>query len=229
MPPWFAMAESPLVNVEQLYRDRFSDAERSAKALVWRVLCDEFFSRFVNADDTVLDIACGYGEFINAIHARQRIAMDVNREAGSFLDRDVIFFNQSCENLDCIADGSVDVVFESNTFEHFLTKEVLARTVQEVHRKLRSGGRFIAMQPNIKYLAGDYWDFFDHYIPLSHLSCVELFQNCGFVIERVIPKFLPYTTKNRMPKHPFLVKWYLKLSPAWRLLGKQFLIVASKP
>ena len=227
--PRFVMAESPVVNIERLYRDRFSADERSAKALVWQVLCDDFFSRFVVASDTVLDIACGYGEFINAIRAEKRMAMDVNSDAGDFLDREVIFFNQSCESLDCIADNSVDVVFESNAFEHFPSKVVLTRTVQEVHRKLRPGGRFIVMQPNIKYLAGAYWDFYDHYIPLSHLSCVELFQHCGFVIERVIPRFLPYTTKSRLPQAAALVRLYLACPPAWRLLGKQTLYVGRRP
>ena len=29
------------------------------------------------------------------------------------------------------------------------------------------------MGPNIRYLAAEYWDFYDHYLPLSHLSLEE--------------------------------------------------------
>jgi hypothetical protein len=46
------------------------------------------------------------------------------------------------------------------------------------------------------------------------------------VIERLIPRFLPFTTKSALPQHPLLVRAYLAFRPAWRLLGGQFLVVA---
>jgi SAM-dependent methyltransferase len=222
------MSEGQLANIEKLYSDRFSSAEQAAKARVWKVLCDDFFSRFVEPTDTVLDLACGYGEFINFIRCRRRIALDVNFAVREHLAADVVFYNRSCEHLDCIADASVDVVFESNLFEHLPSKSVLRHVVEEVHRTLRPGGRFILMQPNIKYVGSAYWDFYDHLIPLSHLSCTELLRNCGFAIRRVIPRFVPYTTKSRIPQHPLLVRLYLRVPALWRLLGQQFVIVAVK-
>jgi hypothetical protein len=45
----------------------------------------------------------------------------------------------------------------------------------------------------------------------------------------VIPKFLPYTTKSRLPQAPWLVSLYLKIPLAWHILGKQALVVAYKP
>ena len=221
------MAEG-FADIEKLYQVRFSPAEQMSRERIWRVLCDEFFSRYIKSTDTVVDIACGYGEFINAVRCQTRIALDVNPDSRQHLSADVTFFNQSCERLDCIADSSVDVVFESNTLEHFPDKSVLTRVVREVHRKIKPGGRFILLQPNIRYTGGAYWDFYDHFIPLTHLSCAELLQNCGFRIERTIPRFLPYTTKSSMPQHPALVKLYLRCPPVWRVLGKQFLIVAVK-
>lgn len=122
----------------------------------------------------------------------------------------------------------MDVVFESNLFEHLPSKQVLNHVVRGVYRKLRPEGRFILMQPNIRYVGAAYWDFYDHHIPLSHLSCVELLRNCGFAIDRVIPRFLPYTTKSRLPKHPIFVGLFLRCRPLWAVMGKQFLIVARK-
>jgi SAM-dependent methyltransferase len=222
------MAEG-YVDLEKLYEVRFPERELRARDRIWQVLCNDFFSQYVRPTDTVVDLACGYGEFINNIRAAQRIALDVNPGARRHLHEDVTFFNQSCEHLQCLADESVDVVFESNLFEHFPTKDVLTQVVRGVRTKLRPGGRLIMMQPNIRYVGGAYWDFYDHFIPLTHLSCAELLHNCEFTIERMIPRFLPYTTKSALPQHPALVALYLRLPLVWRVLGKQFLIVAVKP
>ena len=222
------MAEG-VADIEKLYQVRFSAAEQASRERVWRVLCDDFFGRYVRPTDTVVDIACGYGEFINAIRARTRIALDINPDSRRRLAREVTFFNQSCERLDCLGDGSVDVVFESNALEHLPDKAVLTRAVREVYRVLAPGGRFIMLQPNIRYVGDAYWDFYDHFIPLTHLSCAELVQNCGFEVEEMIPRFLPYTTKSAMPQHPLLVRLYLKMPLVWRVLGKQFLLVARRP
>ncbi|MFI5394404.1 MAG: class I SAM-dependent methyltransferase [Candidatus Binatia bacterium] len=223
------MAEETLADLSALYRSRFSPTEQDARKRIWEALCEEFFSRYVQPTDIVLDLACGYGEFINAIRCKQRLAFDLNPDVRAYLRPDVQFFLRSCEDLSGVADGSVDVVFESNLLEHLPNKAVLTRVTHEVSRVLRGGGRFILMQPNIKYVGSDYWDFYDHLIPLSHLSCAELLKNCGLQLETVIPRFIPYTTKSRMPKHPFFVRWYLRCPPLWRILGKQFVIVARKP
>jgi hypothetical protein len=51
----------------------------------------------------------------------------------------------------------------------------------------------------------------------------------GYRVERVIPKFLPYTTKGNLPQANWLVALYLKVPVVWRILGKQFLLVATSP
>src|SRR5215470_8016184 len=223
------MAEPQYADIERLYQARFSPAEQIARQRIWQVLCEDFFCRYVRTTDTVVDIACGYGEFINAIRCGKRIALDVNPDSRRHLSSDVTFFNQSCERLDCLPDASADVVFESNTLEHFPDKPTLTRVVREVYKKVKPGGRFILLQPNIRYTGGAYWDFYDHFIPLTHVSGEELLRNCGFDIEELIPRFLPYTTKSSLPQHPLLVKLYLRLPFVWPLIGKQFLIVARKP
>jgi hypothetical protein len=90
--------------------------------------------------------------------------------------------------------------------------------------------KFIIMGPNIRYLASKYWDFYDHHLPLSHLSLAEGLSQSGYRIERIIPRFLPYTTvKTVLPQHPALVALYLKFPLIWSILGRQFLVVAIKP
>jgi hypothetical protein len=85
------------------------------------------------------------------------------------------------------------------------------------------------MGPNIRYAWREYWDYYDHYLPLSHLSLAEGLCLAGFRIAENIPRFLPYTMKNTVPTHALLVRAYLAVPLMWKLLGKQFLVTAVKP
>ena len=86
------------------------------------------------------------------------------------------------------------------------------------------------LMPNIRYLAGRYWDYLDHHLPLSHLSLSEALTMSRFAVDEVVPRFLPYTVKDRrIPHSTRLVRMYLKLRPAWPLLGRQMLVVAHRP
>ena len=87
------------------------------------MLCDEFFSRLVEPNDSVLDLACGYGEFINAVRAKQRIGIDLNPDAARFLDGAVRFYQAAATDLSEISISGIDVVFTSNFLEHLSSKE----------------------------------------------------------------------------------------------------------
>jgi len=120
-------------------------------------------------------------------------------------------------------------VFASNFFEHLLTKQELLRTLAEVLRVLRLGGRLLILQPNIRYAGGAYWDFFDHHLPLTERSLVEALQLAGLKPIEVRPRFLPFTSKSGLPQHPFFVGLHLKIPIVQRILDQQSWIVAAKP
>ncbi|WP_200821121.1 class I SAM-dependent methyltransferase [Oceanicoccus sp. KOV_DT_Chl] len=63
------------------YRNRFSKAEEYRKAL-WSVLCKQFFQHYIPANSVVLDLGCGWGEFISNIEAAKKYAIDLNPDAG---------------------------------------------------------------------------------------------------------------------------------------------------
>ena len=63
----------------RLYQERFSAAELEVKRKLWEALYRGYFRRFVKAQDTVLDLAAGSCEFINACHAANKIAVDLNK------------------------------------------------------------------------------------------------------------------------------------------------------
>lgn len=213
-----------------LYDHRFSAAARRRKDAVWRVLCSDFFQQFIAAEhDAVLDIASGLGEFSRHIKARRKFAIDVNPDAARHLPPDVAFHAGDAADLGAFADASIDVCFSSNFFEHLASKADLDRFLLGARRVLRPGGRYVALQPNIRFCYDRYWDFYDHHLPLSDRSCAEAFAIAGFSIERVVPRFLPLTVNSRLPQWPWLVRAYLAMPVAWRLFGEQFVLVARTP
>jgi SAM-dependent methyltransferase len=214
--------------IEAIYAHRFSEEERIAKNAIWQVLCRHFFQRYVRPEDVVLDLGAGFCEFINNIQCRVRYAVDISEETARYARPEVIVYRTPATDLSPIPDGTVDLVFCSNFFEHLPDKGAMSQTLREIHRVLVPGGRLMILQPNIKYLYKEYWDFFDHHIPLSHLSMVEALAGHGFVPRQVIPRFMPFTSKSALPKGPFFVRLYLMFPPAWRILGRQMFILAEK-
>ena len=212
-----------------LYRIRFERDFLPRKRKIWQVLCEGFLQGFIKPGTTVVDVACGYGEFINNIKAGTKIAVDLNPDTKSHLGPDVEFHALSAGEISAIGKNRADVLFTSNFLEHLPGKEALNGFLEQVLSVLKPGGRFLILGPNLRYLPGEYWDFYDHHLGLTHLSLSEALELKGFRIEKCIDKFLPYTTQGALPTHPLLVKLYLKFPLAWRLLGKQFFIVATKP
>ncbi|MBM3162135.1 MAG: methyltransferase domain-containing protein [Chlorobi bacterium] len=187
-----------------------------------------YIQRFIRPGDTVVDVACGYGEFINNIHAKNKIALDINQDARFLLDPDIKFYEVPATDLASVVAGEADVVFTSNFLEHLPDKTTLDNFLEQVHKSLKAGGVFIVMGPNLRYLPGEYWDFYDHNLALTHLSLSEALQLKGFTVDLCVDKFLPYTTQGALPTHPLLVGLYLRMPLVWRIFGKQFFLVARK-
>ena len=213
-------------DLRRIYGARFC-GNLGYRKQVWAVLVS-WFARYVRRGDAVLDLGSGYGEFINTVQSRQKFAMDLNPDTAGFLGPEVTFFHQDCSLPWPLPDRSLDVVFTSNFFEHLPNKDTLGRTLDEIHRCLRPGGRLVAMGPNIKYLPGEYWDFWDHYVPLTELSLKEALTTRGFEVSVCLGRFLPYTMATG-PRYPVaFLRAYLALPFAWRLFGKQFLVVGAR-
>lgn len=127
--------------------------------------------------------------------------MDLNPATSEKLSKEVQFLEQDCSELWNLPDGSLDIVFTSNFLEHLGDKNAVKRTLREAHRCLRPGGQIIAMGPNIRYLPGSYWDFFDHHVILTERSLAEALSITGFTVESAVARFLPYTMVGG-PRYP---------------------------
>jgi ubiquinone/menaquinone biosynthesis C-methylase UbiE len=217
--------ESESEHLRSLYGARFSD-EAESRDEIWQVLCHDFFQKWVPPDATVLDVAAGHCEFINNIKAGRRLALDLNPDVAVRAARGVETFVAASDRMTGVADASVDIAFVSNFFEH-IPRETILTTLAEIRRVLRPTGRLLILQPNVRYCARDYWQFFDHITPVDDRALAEALVSQGFEVTQCLPRFLPYTTKSRLPTAQPLVRLYLKVPLAWRVLGKQAFVVAS--
>jgi SAM-dependent methyltransferase len=214
-------------DLRRIYAQRFS-GNQEYRRKIWRILIRDFFGRLVQPAEKVLDLGCGYGEFINEIDVSQKFAMDLNSDAARFLKPGIEFICQDCSQPWPIAPATLDTVFSSNFFEHLPDKATLGRTLDQIRLALKPEGVLIAMGPNIKHLPGNYWDFWDHYLPLTELSLGEALENRGFAITRSTSRFLPYTMAVGVQYPPVFLSLYLRLPWAWHVFGRQFLVVARK-
>lgn len=220
------MPQSP-DELRRLYENRFV-GQCEYRNSIWRVLVNNFFAKWIPEDATVLDLGCGHCEFINNVRSKTRLGMDLNPDSAKCAAPGVRILMQNCSETWALPDDSLDVVFTSNFFEHLSTKHDLRDTLLQARRCLRPGGRLIALGPNIRYLLGKYWDFYDHHLALTDLSLGEVMTETGFILEKQIPRFLPYTMSRNRQIPLWMLRLYLKLTIAWPLFGKQFLIVIKK-
>ncbi|MGB3008840.1 MAG: class I SAM-dependent methyltransferase [Candidatus Saccharimonadales bacterium] len=191
---------------------------------VWRAIT-EYLQPFVGKDKTVLDLGCGYGDFINAISAKKKYALDMGPDVKEFINKDVIFINKPSTSMESVPKKSVDVVFSSNLFEH-LDKNELDKTMQGINRCLKPNGTLILIGPNFQYSYKNYFDDYTHKTPYSHISLADAMYEYGFTPIKIMPKFLPLTLKSKLPKSYFLTKYYLH-SPL-KPMGKQMLLILER-
>src|SRR5580704_15267818 len=96
--------------LQSIYQRRF-ERRIAYRSRLWRTLNEGCCQRFVGRDAAVLDLGCGYGEFINHIHCRKKWAMDLNPQSRAHLNPDVELIAQDCSTPWPLPDASLDVVF----------------------------------------------------------------------------------------------------------------------
>lgn len=213
--------------LQRIYEARF-EGRLDYRNKVWMVLIRNYFQKYIRRDDAALDLGAGYGEFINTIQCRKKYAMDLNPDTAKQVNTDVELLAQDCSEPWQLPSESLDVIFTSNFFEHLPDAQALSRTLTEARRCLKYGGILIAMGPNITYAGNAYWDVVDHRLALSEQSLSETLVSQGFKIEKCIAQFLPFTMSEGLQYPTFFVAAYLRLPLAWRIFGKQFLVIGRK-
>ena len=127
----------------RIYKRRF-DLLTDYRLRVWERLCRSFFQAMIPPNAFVLDLGCGYGQFINRIQAEKKYGMDLNPTALTYLDSDVSFLQQDCSTEWDLPDNHLDIVFTSNFFEHLLSRSQLHGCIDQAATHLKPGGAVIA-------------------------------------------------------------------------------------
>jgi SAM-dependent methyltransferase len=182
-----------------MYQSRFDPATLAAKRELWNVLAEKFLQRCIP-----MGAAVAYAE----------------------PDVEIIMSYPSA--IGALPDASLDVACAGNFLEHLSSKEVLFELFSEIRWVLKKGGKLLILRPNIKYAYREYWDVIDHHLPLTENSLGKALTITGYRVAECIPRFLPFSVGSSPSKSTGLLRLYLRMPPAWRLFGKQTLMVGAK-
>jgi len=214
------------INYERMYAYRFRHVDQAGRQAVWREIARYAHDR-MGKPQRVLDPAAGRGEFITAVPAAERWGVDlvghgVPESAGvKMIISDIMDAG--------LPKDYFDGVFMSNFLEHLPDQNAVAAVLAKLIDTMEPGGRIAVVGPNFRYCAREYFDCADHTVILSHVAVAEHLYAAGFEITAVSPRFLPFSFRGLLPPSPLLTRLYLHTPLAWRVLGKQFLVLGRKP
>ena len=214
------------INYQKLYAYRFRDVDQASRQAVWREIARFVYAR-MGEPRSVLDPAAGRGEFITAVPAAERWGVDLVSQ-GDLESAGVKMIIADIMDAE-LPKEHFDGVFISNFLEHLPDQNSVAAVLSKLRDAMTPGGRIAIMGPNFKYCAKEYFDCADHTLILSHVGLAEHLHAAGFEVDAMHPRFLPYSFRGLLPPSPTLTRTYLNTPVAWKLLGKQFLAIASKP
>lgn len=214
------------MDYQRLYEYRFRGIDQTARAAVWVPIAQFLFEQ-LGRPERVLDPAAGRCEFLNAIPSKERWGVDMTDYEETKSRPDTKFIVDDVMNAD-LPSSYFDAVFVSNFLEHLPGPIAVSSFLEKMSSCTRDGGRIAVMGPNIRYCADEYWDCADHEVGLTHVAVEEHLYAAGFEPTRTYPRFLPYSFRGVLPPSPRLTALYLRFRPAWRVLGKQFLVLAER-
>ncbi len=191
------------------------------RAHVWRHVA-RYLERFVDPARPVLDLGCGYGDFLRHVRATRRVGLDMNPSFAPFIPPGVEFRVGDAGELTSFDDAEFGTVFASNVLEH-LERDDIPAVLAQVRRVLAGGGRLILVQPNFRLQPRRYFDDYTHRTIFTDVSLADLVAVNGFDIEHSEPRFLPLTMRSRIAWGHRLTPLYLR-SPLRPLAGQMLLV-----
>ncbi len=215
------------MDYERLYSFRFRNVDQARRREVWEQIARYVTERSLDAPRRLLDPAAGRREFIDQAPAPERWAVDqvMYSDAGS--DTSVRFVVSEVMEAE-LPEAYFDGIFVSNFLEHLFTQESVHEFLRRMYEVTAEGGRIAILGPNFRHCSDVYFDYADHTLALTDKAVVEHLYTAGFKVVSNAPRFLPYSFTGRLPASAGLVRAYLATPLAWRVLGKQFLVVGER-
>ena len=215
------------MDYQRLYEFRFRNVDQTGRTEVWESVA-WFLHQRLGDPATVLDPAAGSCEFINSVPAKERWAVDRTAYVEAQIDPNVKLILSDIMEAELPA-GYFEGALISNFLEHLPNPDAIHEFLRRMHGWMASGGRIAILGPNYRYCSRTYWDFADHWVALTHLAIEEHLAAAGFEVYETTPQFLPFSFTGRLPASRHLTGLYLRTPLAWRLFGKQFLVIGRRP
>lgn len=214
------------IDLGKIYEFRFQGIDQERRVAAWRYI-SSWIMKQLEQPCKVLEVGSGRCEFINQCGAEERYAVDFDSRTKIYAASGVEVLIGKLQDID-FGNRLFDAIFMSNLLEHLGSPNEVQEVFEKSFSLLNRGGKIGVLGPNFKYAYREYFDCFDHILPLTHLSVGEGLVAAGFENVRLLPKVLPFSFRSSLPTHPVLVKWYLSFPFAWKIIGKQFFIKAEK-
>jgi hypothetical protein len=213
--------------IDRLYANRFSSSEHILKIRLWKTLIASVLTDTIHPADTVIDLGAGSGEFLLACRAKSRIAIDPIAPM-TLSKKGITVIRRSFTSCPKTLYNTANIIMLSNVLEHLRSPEEMIQVLTLAKRLLKSKGKIIIIQPVIDLVGSRYWDFLDHVLAITRNRLLEAMKVVHLKIHTYIPRFLPYTSKTKLPTYPWLLSLYLRIPWRLRPLAGQILIIVQK-
>jgi SAM-dependent methyltransferase len=214
------------MNLGRSYDYRFRDVNQDDRQLVWNEIA-KFVYEQMDRPAKILDPAAGRCEFLRALPAAEKWAIDSTEQPGQTGDRIKMIYADTLSAE--LPQDYFDGIFISNFLEHLPDHPTVARFLEKMWGALAPGGRIAILGPNFRHCVKEYFDFSDHIVPLTDVAVKEFMYGAGFEITAAHAQFLPLSFRSRLPASARMARLYLNLPLAWKFFGKQFLLFGKKP
>lgn len=174
----------------------------------------------------LLELGPGYCDFSNYFPAARKTCVDRNELMQQYAHPEIRFVCAEAGPLSDIADSSFDLVFASNFLEH-LDNDEHQLLLPNIHRVLSANGRLALIQPNYRLNPDHYFDDKTHRTIFSDQNIEDFLERFGFTVIKLIPRFLPFSMKSRLPKWAILVRLYLA-SPVRPFAGQMYILAQKR-
>ena len=214
------------IDYQRLYEYRFRCIDQASRQAVWSEIAAYLYRR-MGAPAKVLDPAAGRCEFINAVHAAERWAVNTV-DHGEFQHSGVKMMVGDILDVE-LPLAHFDGILVSNFLEHLPSQDAIGTLLAKLRTSMEPGGTLAVLGPNFRYCPDRYFDCADHTLALTHKSVAEHLYAAGFEVTTVIPRFLPYSFNGPLRPSPLLTRIYLRVPALWRVMGQQFLVLGVRP
>ena len=214
------------INYERLYAYRFRDVDQASRQKVWNEIARYIHGR-LGEPRSVLDPAAGRGEFITAVPAAERWGVDLVRQ-GDLESAGVKMIIGDIMDVE-LPREHFDGVFLSNFLEHLPDQDAVGTVLAKLRDAMRAGRPDRDHGPELPVLREGLLRLRRPHGGPHPRRVEEHVYAAGFEVESVAPRFLPLLLPRPAAAVGGADQDLCAHAGAWRLLGKQFLVIGRKP